>query len=311
MVENRGEGDLHDRDYGTYESSIGLTEMNSELFSNASAHYTLHLYPTDEFFDVYSTDNPAIASVGAVLIILFTSLLFYFYDFNVQEEFIAKDDLLAAKRSFVRFVSHEVRTPLNSVCMGLTLMREEIAKFVQDNDNGKGAVNTAASQQPKEAGDNAASKDTTSESMEAIRGWRGLTDEVLGNAQSAVDVLNDFLNYDKISTGTLKLELSVLKIDFLIEHAQTEFKLPAAKKKINIVVDYEKLQSSSYLTHGSRIVGDDVRLIQVLRNLVSNALKFTPQGGKLHVTALYFWAIVFGECGICVRQIFRVVEVNF
>ena len=124
---------MHDLGYDSFESSIALTDMSSGLFSNASAHYMLHLYPTDEFFDVYSTDNPAVASVGAVFIILFTSLLFYFYDFNVQEEFVAKDDLLAAKRSFVRFVSHEVRTPLNSVCMGLTLMREEISKFVQDH----------------------------------------------------------------------------------------------------------------------------------------------------------------------------------
>ena len=126
---NSGEGDLHDRGYDDFERSIDLTD-DATLYSQYSAQYTLTLYPTADFFEVYSTDNPITATVGAVLIILFTSLLFFLYDFNVQREFNAKKDLLAAKRAFLKFVSHEVRTPLNSVCMGLALMREEIAKAI-------------------------------------------------------------------------------------------------------------------------------------------------------------------------------------
>ena len=184
--------------------------------------------------------------------------------------------------------------------MGLTLMREEISKFVReypatdssktatdkDKNGGDGAPPASLfalveQSQPSGGanGNSSSSNDKNDGTIETITEWRGLTDEVLGNAQSAVDVLNDFLNYDKISTGTLKLELSVLKIGFLIEHAKTEFKLPAAKKKINVVVRHDQLNTSSFLEQNGRIIGDEVRLIQVLRNLVSNALKFTPQGG--------------------------------
>ena len=50
------------------------------------------------------------------------STLFFLYDRCVRKEFDARKELFDAKRQFVRFVSHEVRTPLNSVSMGLTLM---------------------------------------------------------------------------------------------------------------------------------------------------------------------------------------------
>jgi signal transduction histidine kinase len=121
----KGAGDLHDSEYDKYLREIVLTGDDG-LFSSTSATYTLRLYPSDEFFETYTTSNPRIATIGAVCIILFTSLLFFVYDFLVRQEFHEKKELLEAKRRFVRFVSHEVRTPLNSVCMGLALMEEEM-----------------------------------------------------------------------------------------------------------------------------------------------------------------------------------------
>jgi signal transduction histidine kinase len=96
-------------------------------FGNYSASYSLTLYPNDKLFDVYSTNNPAAATVGAVCIIIFTSLLFFMYDFFVRQEFHQKKAIVDAKRQFVRFISHEVRTPLNAISMGLQLLHDEIA----------------------------------------------------------------------------------------------------------------------------------------------------------------------------------------
>ena len=67
-------------------------------------------------------------ALGAVGIIVFVSILFCLYDSCVRRDSTAKAQLLDAKRAFVRFVSHEVRTPLNSVRMGLELMQDEIAE---------------------------------------------------------------------------------------------------------------------------------------------------------------------------------------
>jgi signal transduction histidine kinase/FixJ family two-component response regulator len=257
----KGEGDLHDTNFDSFAVQLEVTPQN--LFGPTSARYVITLYPTQELYDVYSTRNPMLATVGAVCIIAFTSLLFLLYDLFVRRDLNAKKELLEAKRAFVRFVSHEVRTPLNSVCMGLTLMKEEIAANLNTNND---------------------------EHIDNLRSWLTLTDEVTENAHSAVDVLNDVLNYDKVETGKLTLEYTIVPIFDLIEQTVSEFKLPAMKKNIKLIVQTPKSKDIEGHTDGSLelyVVGDKVRLTQVFRNLVSNAIKFTPEQGDLTVRATW------------------------
>jgi len=123
IVSLKGEGDLHDNQYNSFGQPLVITEG---LFSESSASYSLTLYPTGGFFRTYRTSNPLVATIGAVGIILFTSLMFFIYDFLVQREMNHNHEILNAKRKFVRFISHEIRTPLNAVCMGLKVLRDEI-----------------------------------------------------------------------------------------------------------------------------------------------------------------------------------------
>jgi signal transduction histidine kinase len=269
----KGEGDLHHAQWNDYRQQIQLT--GAGLYSETSATYTLTLYPTDEFFEVYRTNNPAIAAFAAAMCIGMTSFFFIWYDFYVRKEFNAKKELLKAKRKFVNFVSHEVRTPLNSVCMGLTLMKEEIGVClgVEFND---GPVHGAHKLD-----------------IEHAHEWLNLSQEIIVNAQSSVDVLNDLLNYDKIELGTLSLENTAIPVWNLIEMTACEFKLPAAVKQISLTLDYEQADPEAGYQVGSicehlsqdvkdnKVIGDTVRISQVLRNLMSNALKFTKEGGKM------------------------------
>jgi signal transduction histidine kinase/CheY-like chemotaxis protein len=276
----RGEGDLHDDNYNDFRRSIKLS--GTEFYNDASALYTLSLYPSHTLYEVYSTRNPIVSTIGAVCIIIFTSILFILYDSCVRREFSTKDDLLDSKRRFVRFVSHEVRTPLNSVCMGLTLMQDEIAV----------SLGYKSSENLLKCTENNDQLAKLSEVKQRAFLWFTLVQDIQSNAQSSIDVLNDLLNYDKVETGTLTLELTIISMWNLIEKTTNEFVLPATKKKIDFELILNDLEQKDGKQSDLRaevrdykIVGDAVRLTQVLRNLVSNALKFTPDGGKLVVQA--------------------------
>jgi signal transduction histidine kinase/ActR/RegA family two-component response regulator len=241
--------------------------------------YRLSLYPNDDLFQVYSTHNPRLATFGVVAIVLAMSLVFFLYDFCVRREFHEKEDLLQAKRNFMRWVSHEVRTPLNSVCMGLDVVQKEIAT----------SMGYASVRQMKEASvrENSHSEVTLLRSDTAE--WVELTSDVLANAQNAVEVLSDLLNFDKIEAGTLSLELDEVPIWRLIEKTVQTFGLVADTKNIDMRLQFgNNLSKVSQLSDDTReriVLGDAVRIVQVLRNLISNALKFTPQSGTVTIWA--------------------------
>lgn len=141
-----------------------------------------------------------IATIGSVGIIIFSALVFFGYDRCVRKEFSARSSLLEAKRKFVRFVSHEVRTPLNSVCMGLALVKAEMQNMMQqeeaaepeNNDQKQNDVsmteNTKLISSRESSGFSKSSVDKGT-----LHEWCTLVDEVLDNAQNSVDVLNDLL----------------------------------------------------------------------------------------------------------------------
>lgn len=233
-------GDYHEAKYDKYRKTISLTaevedqglDPNPEfyggnLFSNVSTQYTLEIYPTERYFDQYKTNTPLAASFGAVGIMLITSLFFFGYDYFVRKEFKAKKAVLSAKRQFMRFISHEVRTPMNTVCMGLSLLMEEMLAHTRNITN---KIAFFAEDKGK--------VDTTE--------WIGLVEETLSNAQQAVGVLNDLLNYDKIESGSLSLERTVFSMWALIDATSKEFRLQAQKKKIDLSVDFASLHAKNF-----------------------------------------------------------------
>lgn len=118
----------------------------------------------------------------------------------------------------------------------------------------------------------------------------------MANTWNAVEVLNDLLNYDKIEVGGLVLELSLVAIDHVLKQVMKPFRGPARKKDVALVIDAAQYSrnliircpySAAPKYCALRIVGDKIRLEQVIRNLLSNALKFTSALGK--VTAKLEW----------------------
>jgi signal transduction histidine kinase len=108
-----------------------------------------------------------------------------------------------------------------------------------------------------------------------------LTEECHANAQSAVKVLNDLLNYDKIEDGTLNLDLAIISMWELIETTVTEFRLQAKKAKVKLLLDYgEVLEQGANTKKGSRDVeasrgmsqhedvSDDLKVLRVPGDVV-------------------------------------------
>lgn len=98
---------------------------------------------------------------------------------------------------------------------------------------------------------------------------------------SAVDILNDMLAYEKIDGNILTLEMGSVIIIQLVNEVVKPFYVQAKQKCIHLEVQ------SLGVTENVKILGDEHKLQQVVRNLISNALKFTlPEGNVKVVVAL-------------------------
>jgi PAS domain S-box-containing protein len=89
--------------------------------------------------------------------------------------------------------------------------------------------------------------------------------------QSLLGILNDILDYSKIEAGKLVLEHTPFKLEELFDDVAGLVAFDAQKKGLELVVDLPQ-----DLPRG--LMGDPLRLKQILLNLLSNAVKFTQQG---------------------------------
>jgi signal transduction histidine kinase len=224
--ELKGAGRLHDPAYESYGKSIDL--FSEELFTHTSAHYTLTVYPNDDLFYVFGTDNPTRALAGTLCIMLITSILFIVYDHFVQKELYRKKAITEARRLFVRFISHAIRSPLHSICMGTEILQTTLSQFTSHVDSKRGVASPTTAKE----------KEETSSLQENLRDWSDLASDVMINANCAVNVLSDLIvSYEKVKSDSLPLELSVIPVCALIERSVKEFHLPLVAKKIELEVE--------------------------------------------------------------------------
>lgn len=101
-------------------------------------------------------------------------------------------------------------------------------------------------------------------------------DTVERNANALVRLVEDLLDVSRIVSGKLDLETSPMKLS-AVAQAATEAVRPAAEAK--------QIALSTRLDPDPALVlGDPARLQQAVWNLLANAVKFTPQGGRIDVS---------------------------
>lgn len=105
--------DTHDPRYDEFARSAKLNSF-MESGAEASAIYTLTVYPSTVMFETFTTNNPLTVSIAFFVIIIICIGVFFLYDYFMRSEVHHRRAVLETKRKFVRFISHEIRTPLVS-----------------------------------------------------------------------------------------------------------------------------------------------------------------------------------------------------
>ena len=95
------------------------------------------------------------------------------------------------------------------------------------------------------------------------------------NARSQAQIIEDILDISRIVTGKLRLNVQIVQPGKIIEAAIDSVLHAAEAKKIRLQMLLDP--------HAGPVSGDPDRLQQIIWNLVSNAVKFTPKGGRVQV----------------------------
>ena len=191
--------------------------------------------------------------------------------------------ILQLKREFVRYVSHEIRSPLNVVHAGLELLQADLIV----------------------AG--------------ALSSTRSLLKDIYFASSAAIDILNDMLQYEHIDSGTFKLDCTVVSILQAFAGRMDGFRFLLSTKNISLQIE-DLAQVTEYFSpdEGARQSGqalqgvaslspsadpsstispssaappspslvlfmDKFRVEQIIRNLMTNAVKFSPEGGNVTI----------------------------
>ncbi|MGH6802903.1 MAG: sensor histidine kinase, partial [Methyloceanibacter sp.] len=163
-------------------------------------------------------------------------------------------DAATGRVDFLAKVSHEVRTPLNSIIGFTELMLQE--RF--------GAI--------------------------ANQRYKGYIEDIHQSGLYALSLLNDLLDISKIEAGKFDLNFTAVDVPDIVEDCAGSLQPLANRARIVL--------RTSLAQDLPSVVADPRRLKQILLNLLTNAIKFTKEGGQVIVSG----SLVDGELRLRVRD---------
>ncbi len=179
-----------------------------------------------------------------VIVIIILIIAALFYAVKMQESKIHTEELQSALRQvdaankvkgqFLMNMSHDVRTPLNTI-LGMTA----IAKKESNN------------------------KEKMNECVEKI--------DIAG--KHLLSLVNDVLDMSQIDRGKMILTQDDIMLTQLFEKVADMMKIEAKEAKLTLDLSIQ--------LRNEHIIGDSLRIQQVLINIINNAIKYTPAGGHV------------------------------
>jgi len=91
------------------------------------------------------------------------------------------------------------------------------------------------------------------------------------SAYNLLDIINDILDFSKLEAGKLIIDSTTFKLDELVEDTIDILSIKAQEKNLELVCNIDPRLPSQFF-------GDQIRVRQILINLIGNAIKFTSKG---------------------------------
>lgn len=96
------------------------------------------------------------------------------------------------------------------------------------------------------------------------------------SSQYLLELINDILDLSKIENGSMELKAEPMELENQIEQVLSIISPPIREKNLNLTVDTKEIRQAC-------LMGDPVRLRQILMNILSNSVKYTPEGGSVNL----------------------------
>ncbi len=100
---------------------------------------------------------------------------------------------------------------------------------------------------------------------------RQLLQKMHQSGDSLLGIINDILDFSKIEAGRIEIEQAPFRLTSMLEQLASHMSVVANSKDLELIINPPPVAVD-------KLIGDGLRLQQVLINLVSNAIKFTSQG---------------------------------
>jgi ribose transport system substrate-binding protein len=154
----------------------------------------------------------------------------------------------------IRFVSHEIRSPLSIVSAGLDILLQDYLTAEPSSLSGK------------------------------VTEIQDLTQDIADAADAAVGIVNDLLQYESMDAGLFKIETARVRPADIMK--PNTFAMIAKRNSIDLKM--VSPENDSTLDDDCFVIADIFRLEQVLRNLVTNACKCENESSEIIFVSITF-----------------------